>query len=38
LALVSGARGCLVKPFSADELIGFIRQVHKLETAARVLN
>lgn len=37
-ALVAGARGYLVKPFSADELIGFIRQVHKLETAMRVLN
>ena len=37
-ALIAGARGYLVKPFSADEFIGFIRQVHKLEAAVRVLN
>ena len=36
-ALLAGARGYLVKPFSADEFIGFIRQVHRLETAARTL-
>jgi hypothetical protein len=32
---VESTEGYLVKPFSADELIGFIRQVHKPETAAR---
>jgi CheY-like chemotaxis protein len=37
-ALLAGARGYLVKPFSADEFIGFIREVHRLETATRVVN
>jgi CheY-like chemotaxis protein len=36
-ALVAGARGFLEKPFSADELIGFIREVHNLEHGARAL-
>jgi CheY-like chemotaxis protein len=37
-ALRAGARGYLVKPFSADEFIGFIREVHRLENAARVVD
>jgi len=37
-ALAAGARGYLEKPFSADDFIGFIRQVHKLEMEVRVLN
>jgi MinD-like ATPase involved in chromosome partitioning or flagellar assembly/ActR/RegA family two-component response regulator len=37
-ALAAGARGYLVKPFSAEEFIGFIRQLHKLENAVRVLH
>lgn len=37
-ALLAGARGYLVKPFSADEFIGFIRELHRLEKAARVVN
>jgi MinD-like ATPase involved in chromosome partitioning or flagellar assembly/CheY-like chemotaxis protein len=37
-ALAAGARGYLVKPFSAEEFIGFIREVHALEASVRVLN
>jgi pilus assembly protein CpaE len=37
-ALAAGARGYLVKPFSAEEFIGFIREVHALEANVRVLN
>jgi DNA-binding NarL/FixJ family response regulator len=37
-ARLAGARGYLVKPFSAEELLGCIRQVHNLENPTRVLH
>jgi len=38
-ALIAGARVYVVKPFSGQQLIGFIRRPHQLECAPRgVLN